>query len=186
MRRAFRARGHDAVSCDLLPASDGETRYHVQGDVTPLLREDWDLILAFPPCTHLAVSGAVHFPAKRADGRQAAALEFVRLFFATRAPRLALENPVGIISTVIRKPDQIIHPWQFGHVAMKTTCLWLRGLPPLTPTAVVDRGPIHVHASGKRSSQWSMDTFRLPAKDRARVRSQTFPGIAAAMAAQWG
>ncbi len=172
VREAFRARGHDAVSCDLLPAEDGSPN-HIQGDVRDLLVSGWDLMVAHPPCTHLAVSGARWFPQKVADGSQQAALDFVRVLLDAPIPRIALENPVSIISSRIRKPDQIIQPWQFGHGETKATCLWLKGLPLLVPTDIVDGRTARVH--------------RLPpGADRWKERSRTLHGIAAAMADQWG
>jgi len=169
VRRAFRARGHDAWSCDLLEAEDGGE--HIQGDVIPALGLGWDLMIAHPPCTHLAVSGARWFRGKRAE--QALALDFVRALLDAPIPRIALENPVSIISSRIRKPDQIIQPWQFGHGETKATCLWLRGLPPLRPTDVVPGRANRVHREPPGPERW---------KNRAR----TFPGIAEAMADQWG
>lgn len=172
VRSAFAARGHTAVSCDLLPTDD-RRGWHVQGDVLALLGQEWDLMIAHPPCTHLAVSGARHFEAKRASGVQQEALEFVRALLAAPIPRIALENPVSIISSKIRKPDQVIQPWQFGHGETKATCLWLKGLPKLTPTDVVDGREARVHKLP-------------PSPDRWKLRSTTYAGIAAAMAAQWG
>ena len=172
VRSAFAAMGHTAVSCDLLP-SDKKQGWHVMGDVLPLLNQDWDLMICHPPCTHLAVSGARHFEAKRASGVQQEALEFVRLLLAAPIPRIALENPVSIISSKIRKPDQVIQPWQYGHGETKATCLWLKGLPKLRATNIVDGREARVH--------------RLPpSPDRWKLRSTTFSGIAAAMADQWG
>lgn len=171
VRDAFRALGHDAVSCDLLPTEiDGP---HYQGDVRDLLRGSWDVLIAHPPCTHLAVSGARHFAAKRADGRQQEALEFVRLLMNAPIPRIAIENPISVISSEIRKPDQIIQPWQFGHGETKATCLWLKGLPKLAPTQIVDGREARVHRMP-------------PSPDRWKERSRTYQGIADAMAAQWG
>ena len=169
VRDAFLARGHVAVSCDLLPTE--KLGPHIQGDVRDVLGHGWDLMIAHPPCTHLAVSGAAHFWRKQRE--QAEALEFVRTLLDAPIPRIALENPVSVISTRIRKPDQIIHPWQFGHSEMKTTCLWLKNLPPLTHTHVVPKGINKLH--------------RLPpSADRWKKRSLTFQGIADAMADQWG
>jgi hypothetical protein len=180
VRDAFIAAGHDATSCDLLPTD--RPGQHYQGDIVDILRDDWDLMIAHPPCTHLAVSGAKHFAAKQADGRQAAALDFVRLLLAAPIPRICVENPVSIISTRIRKPDQIIQPWQYGHEATKTTCLWLKGLPPLVPTNIVGKGARHVTKSGKSLPTW----YNLPpSANRWKIRSATFQGIADAMAAQW-
>jgi len=180
VRDAFIAQGHEAMSCDLLPTD--RPGPHYKGDIADILAHDWDLMVAHPPCTHLAVSGAKHFAAKQADGRQAAALDFARMLLAAPIPRIALENPVSIISTRIRKPDQIIQPWQFGHEATKTTCLWLKGLPPLVPTNIVGKGARHVTKSGKSLPTW----YNLPpSADRWKIRSATFQGIADAMAAQW-
>jgi len=175
VRDAFLARGHDAISCDLLPTE--RPGPHIQGDVRDLLGQEWDALIAFPPCTHLAVSGARWFPAKRADGRQQQGIDFFMLLTDSpevqHIPKRCTENPVGIMSTRYRKPDQIIQPWQFGHGETKATCLWLHGLPPLNPTDVVEGREQRV--------------FRLsPSPDRARIRSRTYQGIADAMAAQWG
>lgn len=179
VRDAFIARGHDAISCDLLPSETPGPHY--QGQVQDILRDGWDLMIAHPPCTHLAVSGARWFKDKAQE--QAEALDFVRLLLAAPIPRIALENPVSIISSRIRKPDQIIQPWQFGHEASKTTCLWLKRLPPLTPTNVVGKGARHVTKSGKSLPKW----YNLPpSADRWKIRSATFQGIADAMANQWG
>lgn len=174
---AFRLLGHNAHSCDLLPPSGGHPEYHIQGDVFELLEETpgvWDLVIAFPPCTDLAASGARWFPRKIADGSQARAIDFFMRFTRLDSiPRVAIENPVGIMSTHYRKPDQIIHPWMFGHGEMKATCLWLKGLPPLMPTFIVDGRDSRIH--------------KMPGgKNQAYLRSKTYPGIALAMAEQWG
>ncbi len=171
VRDAFRERGHDAMSCDLLPTDAPGPHY--QGDVFDLELSSFDLLVAFPPCTHLAVSGARWFPEKRADGRQQAALEFVRRLMDAPVERIAIENPVSIISSAIRKPDQTIQPWQFGHGEVKRTCLWLKGLPLLQPTNIVE---------GREPRVWKLP----PSADRWKERSKTFPGVAAAMADQWG
>jgi len=179
VRDAFLARGHDALSCDLLPSETPGPHY--QGPVQDILGDGWDLMVAHPPCTHLAVSGARWFAGKQAE--QAEALAFVRLLLAAPIARIALENPVSVISSRIRKPDQVIQPWQFGHEATKTTCLWLKGLPHLTPTNIVGKGARHVTKSGKSLPQW----YNLPpSADRWKIRSATFQGIADAMAEQWG
>lgn len=170
VRRAFRARGHDAWSCDLLPTEDGSP-YHIQGDLLGVIGQGWDLAIFHPPCTHLAVSGARWFAEKRAE--QAAALQFVRALMSCEIPRWALENPVSIISSKIRKPDQIIQPWQFGHGETKATCLWLRWLPKLIPTQIVEGRVARVHLAS-------------PGPERWKERSRTLEGIAAAMADQWG
>ena len=171
VRDAFNRLGHEAMSCDLLPTeSEGP---HYQGDVQDILDDGWDLMIAHPPCTHLAASGARWFPAKRADGSQQKALDFVELLLNAPIPKIALENPVSIISSYFRKPDQIIQPWQFGHGETKATCLWLKNLPKLQSTDTVE---------GRENR-----VFRMPpSKDRWKNRSLTFSGIAEAMAVQWG
>lgn len=173
VREAFRARGHDAWSCDLLEAEDGSP-FHYQADVFLVLNQtkQWDLLVAHPPCTHLSVSGAKHFEAKRADGRQQEAIDFFLRIAGMPIPRIAIENPVCIMSSVWREPDQIIQPWQFGHGETKATCLWLKGLPPLKPTNIVAGREPRVH-------------MMPPGPDRWKERSRTFEGIAEAMAAQW-
>ena len=179
VRDAFRALGHDAMSCDLLPTE--RPGPHYQGSVLDILDDGWDMMIAHPPCTHLAVSGARWWKDKQAE--QAAALDFVRLLMAAPIPRIAIENPVSIISTAIRKPDQIVQPWQFGHEATKTTCLWLKGLPLLVPTKIAGKGARHVTKSGKSLPAW----YNLPpSPDRWKIRSTTWQGMADAMAAQWG
>jgi len=181
VRDAFIRSGHDAMSCDILPSDAPGPHY--QGDVSDILKDGWDMMIAHPPCTHLAVSGAKHFAKKIADGRQQAALDFVQALMDAPIPRICIENPVSIISTRIRKPDQIIQPWMFGHEATKTTCLWLKNLPALMPTKIVDRGKRHITKSGKSLPDW----YNLPpSEDRWKIRSATFPGIADAMATQWG
>ena len=169
VRRAFAAKGWDAWSCDLLPAED-DSPNHIVGDVTALLGDGWDMMIAHPPCTHLAVSGARWFKDKREE--QAEALAFVRTLLDAPIPRIALENPVSVISSHIRKPTQIIQPWQFGHGETKATCLWLNGLMPLVPTDIVAGRVARVH-------------WMPPGPDRWKERSRTFSGIAAAMAEQW-
>jgi hypothetical protein len=181
VRRAFRERGDDAWSCDILPAEDASP-YHYQTDVRDVLGMGWDLMVAHPPCTHLAVSGARHFARKRQDGSQAEALAFVRLLLAAPIPRIALENPVSIISSAIRKPDQIVNPFQFGDPVSKKTCLWLKGLPLLVPTQIVQGSVYHTAPSGRRYPDWHQKT----GGGSGHQRSRFFPGIAAAMADQWG
>ena len=171
VRDEFLKRGHDTMSCDLLP-TDVPGPHH-QGDVRDVLGDGWDLMIAHPPCDHLAVSGARWFAEKRADGRQQAAIEFFMLLASADIPRIAVENPVGIMSTHYRKPDQIIQPWQYGHGETKATCLWLEGLPLLQPTDIVD---------GRENRIWKMP----PSPTRWKERSRTYQGIADAMAAQWG
>lgn len=171
VRDAFSRAGHYAVSCDLLPSETvGE---HYQYDVRKVLHNGWDLMIAHPPCTDLAVSGARHFAAKRADGRQQAALDFVRALMDAPIPRICIENPISIISSQIRKPDQIIQPWQFGHGETKATCLWLKGLPKLQPTNIVDGREARIHRMAPSPTRW-------------KERSKTYWGIADAMASQWG
>lgn len=177
VRRAFRLKGHDTWSCDLL-ASDDQSDFHWRGHVEDYLNEDWwDLMIAHPPCTHLASSGARWFKEKRV--KQATALEFVRLLLDAPIHRIALENPVSVISTRIRKPDQIIQPWQFGHGETKATCLWLKNLPLLKPTDVVEARHNRIH---------KLSALRGPgsSRNRQKNRSITYEGIAAAMADQWG
>jgi len=178
---AFRESGHEAYSCDILPTSGDNPQWHIQGDVIPLLSEKWDMIIAFPPCTHLAVSGAAWFEEKRKDGRQQQGIDFFMQFVNANCERIAIENPVGIMSTVYRKPDQIIHPYQFGHMERKSTCLWLKGLSLLVETNnVFDEMMILPKNVRERLH------YLPPGKDRAKLRSKTFSGIARAMAMQWG
>ena len=169
VRDAFRARGHDAWSCDLLPSERGEPHY--QGNVLEILNDGWDMMIAHPPCTHLAVSGARWFKDKQLE--QDASLRFVRNLLDCDIPKICLENPVSIISTRIRKPTQIIQPWQFGHGETKATCLWLKNLPKLLPTNIVDGREARVHRMP-------------PGPDRWKERSRTFEGVALAMVEQWG
>ena len=176
--KELRRLGHEAYSCDIIECSGGHPEWHLQVDALELLKMKWDMILAFPPCTNLAVSGARHFAEKRADGRQQASIDFFMKFANAECDRIAIENPVGIMSTHFRKPDQIINPWQFGHPETKKTCLWLKNLPPLEETNNV--------------YEYMMT---LPLKERSRIhwmgsghskeRSKTLPGIARAMAEQW-
>lgn len=203
VREAFRKRGHDAWSCDLLP-TDGDPQYHYQEDVfITFERGPWDLIIAHPPCDHLAVSGARWFPEKRADGRQQAGIDFFMAMINAPVPRVAVENPVGIMSRLYRKPDQIIQPYEYGHPESKKTCLWLKGLPKLVPTNVGEpqwyqvNGEDYRDAKGKRYSpghirrRWDNQTPSgqnklSPGPDRWKLRSTTYQGIADAMAEQWG
>lgn len=182
VRDAFDARGHLAVSCDLLPSE--KSGIHYQGDVRDILDWGWDLMIAHPPCTYLAASGARWF--KDRMPQQKEALDFIRLLLNAPISKIALENPVGIISTKIQKPNQIIQPWMFGHEASKRTCLWLKGLPLLVPVKVVGVGEMTIHKSGKKTPKWYADTYHLPTKERRMERSRTFQGIADAMAEQWG
>lgn len=185
VREAFRALGHDAWSCDLLPASDGSL-FHYQCDVRKVLKQEWDMLIAFPPCTYLCSSG-MHWTTRGLRDPQLTedAVQFVRHLLECQIPRVALENPVGAISTRIRKPDQIIQPHQFGEDASKSTCLWLRGLPPLTPTAHVP--PRIVNGRKRWGNQTDSGQNKLaPSPTRWADRSQTYAGIARAMAIQWG
>jgi len=181
----FRAKGLEAYSCDIEECSGGKPEWHLKGDVRDYLNEDWDAIIAFPPCTDLAVSGAAWFEKKRKEGIQQKSIDFFMLFANNKCQKIAIENPVGIMSTVYRKPDQIIQPYQFGDAFSKKTCLWLKGLPKLQSTNVVDKGEFITYSSGKRMPKWYADAFRLKPKERAKLRSKTFKGIASAMADQW-
>ena len=183
VRDAFRARGHDALSCDLLPTDAPGPHY--QGDVRDILDDGWDLMIAHPPCTYLCSSG-LHWN-KRVPGRAQMtedALDFVRLLLDAPIPRIALENPIGCIGTRIRKANQTIQPWQFGHDASKATCLWLKNLPLLTPTAIVE--PRIANGKKRWANQTDSGQNRLPpSDDRWKIRSETYVGIAEAMADQW-
>ena len=171
VRDAFLRLGHDAMSCDLLPTDVPGPHY--QGDVFDIINDGWDLMVAFPPCTDVCVSGARWFKEKRTDGRQQRAIQFVRDLMNAPIDKIAIENPIGVLSSEIRKPDQIIQPWQFGHGETKATCLWLKNLPKLLPTNIVDGREARVH--------------RIPpGPDRWKLRSTTYLGIANAMAEQWG
>ena len=203
---AFRKRGHRAFSCDILECSGGHPEWHIQGDALPLLNGDctfqtadshthtqrgkWDLIIAFPPCTHLAVSGARWFPEKQKDFRQQKAVAFFMHFILANCDRIAVENPIGIMSNVYRKPNQIIQPFEYGHPVRKSTCLWLKGLPLLKPTNIVATKEDEHGFSIGGSLRWAVDengkTISWNDPRTAKERSKTFPGIAEAMAEQWG
>lgn len=170
--KEMRALGHDAFSCDLIPASGGHPEWHIQDDVLDHINEGWDMVIAFPPCTDLSVSGARWFKEKQLDGRQQKSIDFF-MQFTKLSCMWVIENPIGIMSGLFRKPDQIIQPWQFGHGEVKATCLWLNNLPLLYPTEIVD---------GREARVWRMP----PRPERSKLRSKTFPGIAKAMASQWG
>ena len=190
VRDAFIKRGHEAMSCDLEPTS--VPGLHYQGNVMDIINDGWDLMIAHPPCTYLTVTGnkwfkpeyADRFPTRHQDREDAAAF-FMALANAD-IPKIAIENPIGVMSTRYKKPSQVIHPWQFGHEASKSTCLWLKGLPNLTPTNIVSKGEFITYKSGKRMTKWYADAASLSPKERAKVRNTTFQGIADAMAAQWG
>lgn len=178
--KAFRELGHEAFSCDIIDTSGNNPEWHLKEDVIPLLSAEWDMILAFPPCTHLASSGAAWFAQKRADGRQQQGIDFFMKFTELKCPLVAIENPVGIMSTHYRKPDQIIHPYMFGHMEQKSTCLWLKGLPKLTETNNVKEAMMLLPKKERERLH-----YLAPSEDRARIRSRTFDGIALAMATQW-
>lgn len=195
---AFRALGHEAFSCDTLECTGGHPEWHIQADIRKILFDnngkprlnEWDLIIAFPPCTHLAVSGNAHRALKQADGREAKAIEFFMMFANYPCDRIAIENPVGIMSTKWRKPNQIIQPYQFGHPESKKTCLWLKGLPNLVPTNILP-----LPASGRWANQTSDGQNKVMIEGKwiayndpriASLRSKTYEGIAKAMANQWG
>lgn len=194
---AFRYKGHEAYSCDIMSCSGEHPEWHILGDVIPIINGrctfrtmdgeehtidgTWDLLIAHPPCTDLAVSGARWFPQKRADGRQQTAIEFFMRFINADCGHIAVENPVGIMSTQYRKPDQIIKPWLFGHPEKKATCLWLKGVPPLVPT-----NDVSAYMKTLPKNQQERLYYLPPSPERAKLRSKTYPGIARAMAEQWG
>lgn len=182
----LRRLGHEAYSCDIEPCAGDHPEWHYQEDAIPLLSEKWDMIIAFPPCTHLAVSGARWFPEKIADGRQQEGIDFFMHFANAECDKVVIENPVGIMSTKWKKPSQIIQPYEYGDEFTKTTCLWIKGLPNLIPTDVVGKGERTVFKSGKSLPKWYADAKKLSPRERAKARSRTFPGIAMAMAKQWG
>ena len=179
--KAFRELGHEAYSCDIEPCSGGRPEWHIQADALELLKIKWDMILAFPPCTDLAVSGAAWFEEKRKDGRQQRAIEFFMKFANVDCDRIAIENPVGIMSTYWRKPDQIVQPYMFGHPEQKKTCFWLKGLPPLKETKNV-----YDEMMKRPKKERERLHYLPPSPERAKIRSKTFSGIAQAMAEQWG
>lgn len=188
---AFRKKGHDAFSCDLLP-TEGNPNFHFQEDILELLkREKFDLGIFHPPCTYLAVTGNKwfkdeyknRFPTRKLDRENA--IEFFMKIYNMNIPRIAIENPVGIMSTIFRKPDQIIQPYMFGDQMSKKTCLWLKGLPLLTATNIVDKGEFITYKSGKRCAKWYSDAAKYDPATRTKIRNKTFKGIAEAMADQW-
>lgn len=189
--KELRELGHEAYSCDLLPCSGGHPEWHLQQDIFEVIDKGWDALICFPPCTDLAVSGARHFERKIADGSQQKSIEFFMALVNCNIPKIAIENPIGIMSKVWRKPDQIIQPWQFGDKAQKSTCLWLKGLPKLVPTNIVEKGEFFEFTSKKglkkRMPMWyykALQEAKTP-EQRRTLRSKTFPGIAKAMAEQW-
>ena len=188
----FRKLGFEAYSCDIIYESGGYPEWHLKGDVFEFLNNGWDCMIAFPPCTDLAMSGAKHFEQKRKDGRQQKSIEFFLSLANAPIKHIAIENPIGVMSTYFRKPDQIVNPFDFGDPARKPTCLWLKNLPKLKATNLgdaplfgssLDMGEFHTTKSGKVLPKW----YNLPpSENRAKIRSKTFPGIAEAMAKQWG
>lgn len=185
VRDAFIAKGHDAWSCDILPC-EGDPEKHLHCDVFTVLDKGWDLMIAHPPCTDLSVAGARWFKEKRENGSQKASIEFFMRLANANVNKICVENPVSIMSKEWRKPDQIIQPWMFGDEFSKKTCLWLKNLPKLEPTKIVGKGEIITYESGRTMPKWYADAFRLPKAERSKLRSRTFPGIAQAMANQWG
>ena len=205
--KAFRERGHEAYSCDIQEPSGGHPEWHIHGDAIAALdgsvittmdgkQHDvgkWDLLIAHPPCTYLTVTGNRWFNEERYGDKarqrkelRNEAANFFMSFINADVDKIAVENPIGYMSTVYQKPSQIIHPYMFGDPARKATCLWLKGLPKLTPTDMVEPVIIHYQNGNGTDNPWHMDTLKLPPKERAKARSKTFPGIAAAMAEQWG
>lgn len=183
----LRKRGIEAYSCDLLPCSGNHPEWHIQADALEIAKMEWDAVLAFPPCTHLASSGASWFERKQRDGRQQMGIGFFLAFTALdHVPYVAIENPVGIMSNIYRKPDQIIQPWMFGDPHEKKTCLLLKGLPKLEATDIVEPNPRIRYESGKTDPDWHTKTRSLKGHARSVARSKTFPGIAKAMGSQWG
>lgn len=190
--KAFRKRGFQAYSCDIIPCSGGHPEWHYEEDVLQVLaREHWDVLIAFPPCTDLCVSGARHFERKRKDGSQQRSIDFFMKIANCGVEHISIENPVGIMSSVWRKPNQIVQPYEFGHKEKKSTCLWLKNLPLLVPTGIVE--PEYVlYASKKNKSGFSKYNPRMGTissknnPEAAKLRSKTFTGIAEAMAEQWG
>jgi len=190
--KRLRAKGHEAFSCDILPCSGGKPEWHLQQDVTELLKQKWDMIIAFPPCTFLTVTGNRWFNIERygdkaikrhADRKEA--IDFFMMFANADCEKIVIENPVGIMSTHYQKPNQIINPYQFGDPFEKKTCLWIKGLLNLKPTEIVEPPKRTEFASGKSMPTWYADAWKLPKEERAKLRSKTFPGIANAMAEQW-
>ena len=188
----LRKLGHEAYSCDIEPCSGGHPEWHLQQDVIPLLKEKWDMIIAFPPCTYLTVTGNRWFNIERYGEKaiqrykdREEAIKFFMAFVNADCEKIAIENPIGVMSTIYRKPDQIIHPYMFGDPERKGTCLWLKGLPKLKPTKIVEPNIITYKNGKGTDSPWHMNTLGLPKEERAKLRSKTFPGIAKAMAEQW-
>lgn len=188
----LRKLGHEAFSCDLLPCSGGHPEWHFKGDVVELLKEKWDMIIAFPTCTYLTVTGNRWFNIERYGEKaiqrykdRKEAIDFFMMFANADCEKIVIENPVGIMSSEFRKPNQIINPYQFGDPFEKKTCLWIKGLPNLEPTNIVEPAQRTVFKSGKSMPTWYAEAWKLPKEERSTVRSKTFPGIAKAMATQW-
>lgn len=187
----LRKLGHEAFSCDLLPCSGGHPEWHFQEDVLKIIKQGWDMMISFPPCTHLATSGARHFKQKIADGRQQQGVDFFMEMINAPIDKIAVENPIGIMSTKYRKPDQIIQPYQFGDKAQKSTCLWLKNLPKLEPTDIVEKGEFFEFTTKKgikkKMPMWYYKALQnaKTSAERSTLRSKTFKGIAKAMAEQW-
>lgn len=183
--------GYEAFSCDILPCSGGRPEWHIKEDVLKVIDRGWDMLIAFPPCTHLALSGSQHWPQKQKDGRQQKAIDFFMSLVKAPIDKICIENPMSIMSTAYRKPDQIIQPWQYGHEAQKTTCLWLKNLNKLEPTNIVSKGEFIEFVSKKgikkRQPKWYFDALKnsKTKEDRTTLRSKTFKGIAEAMANQF-
>lgn len=183
--------GYEAYSCDILPCSGGRPEWHIKEDVLKVIDRGWDMLIAFPPCTHLALSGCQHWPQKQKDGRQQKAIDFFMSLVKAPIEKICIENPMSIMSTAYRKPDQIIQPWQYGHEAQKTTCLWLKNLNKLEPTNIVSKGEFIEFVSKKgvkkRQPKWYFDALKnsKTKEDRTTLRSKTFKGIAEAMANQF-
>jgi len=182
---SFRKKGHEAYSCDILPTSGSNPEWHIKDDVLNHLDKNWDMIIAFPPCTDLAVSGSRWFKEKQANGSQQKSIDFFMMFANHSCPKIVIENPIGIMSSHFRKPDQIIHPWMFGDSVSKKTCLWLKGVPKLIQTHTTDNS-IKVAYSDKKMDSWMYNIRKNWYKMDKREISKTFQGIADAMADQWG
>lgn len=189
--KAFRLKGHEAYSCDIEDC-EINPEWHIKGDVSNILDQGWDLMIAHPPCTYLTVTGNKWMKPEYRDRfpdrpkQREDAITFFKMLYESNIPKIAIENPIGIMSTILRKPDQIIQPYQFGHKASKSTCLWLKDLPLLTPTNIVDKGEFITYKSGKKMSKWYADAANKSPIERAKIRNRTFQGIADAMADQWG
>lgn len=190
---AFRALGHEAYSADIIDCSGGYPEWHIKGDVLNILNDGWDMIIAFPPCTYLTLTGNRWFDIDNYGDKAIQrhkdrddAVAFFMMIANAKCDKICIENPIGAMSSKWRKPDQVIQPYMFGHGTTKATCLWLKGLPLLTPTEIVSKGDVVISKSGNRMSKWYYETSCLPHKERAKARSKTFNGIACAMAIQWG